>query len=213
MVGALQGYMMSWVAERVAEQRLLWRLRGKTEVVASHPDDVSFDVILPIARRTLQKDHDRHRIWLVVDLVLLVGSGVLALVPGPNFLAYYFAFRVVGHWLSMRGAAQGLHRVRWSGPGLPDPDAPARRLGPAGRRARRPDPGGCLATWCRTAAAVRGAHAASAIIASEARLRPPSMLASLVTALALPAFGGRAGSTGENLAHLPASLPVKPAST
>ena len=35
--------------------------------------------------------------------------------PGPNLLAYYFAFRVVGHWLSMRGAAQGLHRVSWSG--------------------------------------------------------------------------------------------------
>jgi hypothetical protein len=114
-----QGYLMSWVAERVAEQRLLWRLRGKTEVVASHPDDVSFDVILPIARRMLQKDHDRHRIWLVVDLVLLVGSGVLALIPGPNFLAYYFAFRVVGHWLSMRGARQGLHRVRWTGRACP----------------------------------------------------------------------------------------------
>ena len=99
--------------------RLLWRLRGKTEVVASHPDDVSFDVILPMARRTLQKDYDRHRVWLVVDLVLLVVSGVLALVPGPNVLAYFFAFRVVGHWLSMRGARQGLHRARWVGRACP----------------------------------------------------------------------------------------------
>ena len=115
----IQGYALSWVAERVAEQRLLWRLRGKTEVVASHPDDVSFDVILPIARKALQKDYERHRIWLVVDLVLLIVSGILALVPGPNVLAYYFAFRVVGHWLSMRGARHGLDRARWTGRGCP----------------------------------------------------------------------------------------------
>jgi hypothetical protein len=37
------------------------------------------------------------------------------LVPGPNVVAYYFAFRVVGHWLSMRGATQGLHCVQWTG--------------------------------------------------------------------------------------------------
>lgn len=115
----VQGYLLSWVAERVAEQRLLWRLRGKTEVVASHPDDVSFDVIMPIARKALQKDYDRHRVWLVVDVVLLIVSGVLALVPGPNVLAYYFAFRVVGHWLSMRGARQGLQRATWVGRACP----------------------------------------------------------------------------------------------
>ncbi len=115
----IQRYLLSWVAERVAEQRLLWRLRGKTEVVASHPDDVSFDTILPIARQSLQKDYERHRVWLVVDVVLLVVSGILALVPGPNVLAYFFAFRVVGHWLSMRGARQGLDRARWVGRACP----------------------------------------------------------------------------------------------
>jgi hypothetical protein len=36
------------------------------------------------------------------------------LIPGPNILGYYFAFRVVGHYLSMGGAAQGLHHVEWT---------------------------------------------------------------------------------------------------
>jgi hypothetical protein len=115
----LQGYLLSWVAERVAEQRLLWRLRGKAVVVTSHPDDVSFDVILPIAHAVLQKDYDRHLRWLIVDAVLLVISGILALVPGPNVLAYYFAFRVVGHWLSMRGASHGLRKAKWVGRACP----------------------------------------------------------------------------------------------
>ena len=111
----LQGRMLAWMAERIAEQRLLWRLRGKAHVVAHHPDDVTFDFILPLAHQLLRHDYERHRRWLVVDVVFLVASGVLALVPGPNVLAYFFAFRVVGHWLSMRGAANGLHVAHWRG--------------------------------------------------------------------------------------------------
>jgi hypothetical protein len=138
-LGRLQARMLAWVAERIAEQRLLWRLRGKAHVVAHHPDDVTFETILPLAHRLLRHDYDRHRRWLVVDVVLLVASGVLALVPGPNVLAYFFAFRVVGHWLSMRGARNGLHVARWRGRSCPpltrlrgierlDPQARARCL-------------------------------------------------------------------------------------
>jgi len=68
-----------------------------------------------IIKKMLKGDYDRHRLWLIVDGVLFVASGVLFFVPGPNVIAYFFAFRLVGHWLSMRGAAQGLHRITWSG--------------------------------------------------------------------------------------------------
>jgi hypothetical protein len=40
-------------------------------------------------------------------------------VPGPNVLAYYFLFRVVGHYLSWRGARQALEAITWSN--LPEP--------------------------------------------------------------------------------------------
>ena len=113
--GRLQDRAFGWVAQRIAEQRLLWNLRRQTSAVVAHPEDMTFDQVLRLIRRTLQRDYERHRVWLVVDAAGLIASGPLALVPGPNLLAYYFAFRVVGHWLSMRGAAQGLHRVSWSG--------------------------------------------------------------------------------------------------
>ncbi len=106
---------MAWVAERIAEQRLLWNLRGQTTAVVAHPQDMTFDQVLTLVRRTLQRDYERHRLWIVLDSLLLVASGALMLVPGPNIVAYYFAFRVVGHWLSMRGADQGLHHVEWTG--------------------------------------------------------------------------------------------------
>jgi hypothetical protein len=114
-LGRLQNRILAWVAERIAEQRLLWNLRRETEAVAIHPDDMTVDQAQTLIHRMLQRDYDRHKVWLVVDSLLFVGSGVFFFIPGPNLIAYYFGFRVVGHWLSMRGASQGLHSVAWSG--------------------------------------------------------------------------------------------------
>jgi hypothetical protein len=114
-LGRLQEWILGWVAERIAEQRLLWSLRSETTVTLMHPAAMPFDRALTLVHRMLQRDFDRHRIWLVVDSVLLIASAILAILPGPNIVAYYFAFRVVGHWLSMRGATQGRRRVTWTG--------------------------------------------------------------------------------------------------
>ncbi len=117
--GRIKGRFLAWVAERIAEQRLLWNLRHEEAVRLAHPADMTFDQALTLVRRMLRRDHDRHRLWLVVNGVLLVLSAVLAIVPGPNLVAYYFAFRVVGHWFSMRGASQGLSHISWTGEASP----------------------------------------------------------------------------------------------
>ena len=107
--------LLGWVVHRIAEQRLLWTLRRHTAASAAHPPDMAFDQVMTLVHGTLRRDYERHRLWLAIDVVGLVVSGPVAIVPGPNLLAYFFVFRVVGHWLSMRGATQGLHRVEWSG--------------------------------------------------------------------------------------------------
>jgi hypothetical protein len=107
--------LMGWIAERVAEQRLLWNLRREHAALLVHPADMTFEQAVTLVNRILRRDHDRHRRWLAVHSVLFVLSGVLFFVPGPNLVAYYFAFRAVGHLLSMRGAAQGLHGIVWAG--------------------------------------------------------------------------------------------------
>ncbi len=101
------------VAEAIAEQRLLWNLRRQTVAVLVHPNDLSEAQALVVLRTSLRRDAEKHRLWLVVDLVAFVASGLLALIPGPNLIAYYFAFRLVGHYFSLRGARQGLDRVQW----------------------------------------------------------------------------------------------------
>lgn len=113
-VARLQERMLGWIAERVAEQRLLWNLRRETAVELAHADDVAFDDVMALVRTSLKADYDRHRRWLVVDAIGLVLSGLLMLVPGPNLVAYVFVFRVGGHWFSMRGATQGLSSIAWS---------------------------------------------------------------------------------------------------
>ena len=121
MFGRLQDRMMSWVVERIAEQRLLWNLRSHTAATAAYPQDMTFDQVLAVIRAGLQRDYDRHKRWMIVDGILFLVTFVLLgplflLVPGvANLPALYFGFRVIGHWLSMRGASQGLHRVQWSG--------------------------------------------------------------------------------------------------
>jgi hypothetical protein len=112
-VGRVRAKTMRWVAESVAEQRLLWHLRRQTDGCLFYPDDLDEATAVRILREQLGRDFDKHRFWLVIDSLGFVGSGLLMLLPGPNLLAYFFAFRLVGHYLSLRGAKQGLRGTAW----------------------------------------------------------------------------------------------------
>jgi hypothetical protein len=105
---------MRWVAEAIAEQRLLWNLRGVAAARFLFPDDMTEAAATAVLRAQLARDFDKHRLWLAVDSLLMTGSLALVLVPGPNIVGYYFAFRVVGHYFSLRGARNGLNAVRWT---------------------------------------------------------------------------------------------------
>jgi hypothetical protein len=119
VVAKVKTWTLRWIADRIAEQRLLWQLRGCHAATLIYPCDLAGEEALRLLKEELQRDRDRHLRWLVIDAALLVVSGLLALIPGPNVIAYYFAFRVVGHYLSMRGARQGLSRVAWDLEGSP----------------------------------------------------------------------------------------------
>lgn len=105
---------LRWVAAAIAEQRLLWHLRREDDATLFYPADLPEQRAAALLRGSLRRDGDKHRRWLIVDSIGLVLSGLLMLIPGPNVLAYYFIFRVVGHYLSMRGARHGLAAVRWT---------------------------------------------------------------------------------------------------
>ena len=101
-------------AETVAEQRTLWSLRHFTAATLVHPSDLADVPTAQVRDRLLNDARKHHGFWLAIDSLLFAASGVFMLVPGPNVLAYYFAFRLVGHYLSWRGARQALERTTWS---------------------------------------------------------------------------------------------------
>jgi hypothetical protein len=114
LLGRIKARTLRWVAESIAEQRLLWQLRRKDTVLLVHPADVTEAQARELLRRSLQRDWERHRFWLAIDGFGAAGSALLILVPGPNVIGYYFVFRIVGHYLSLRGARQGLCGVTWT---------------------------------------------------------------------------------------------------
>jgi hypothetical protein len=110
----LRRRIMGFVVERIAEQRLLWHLRKADEVCAMIPADLERAKAEAVIRAGLKKDADHHLRWMLIDLVLLAVSVPLVVIPGPNLPGFYFTFQVVGHFLSWRGAKQGLGPARWT---------------------------------------------------------------------------------------------------
>jgi hypothetical protein len=113
-LGRLHQRTMRWIAERIAEQRLLWHLRTAHRATLH----VSAD-LLPrdaewLMREAMKRDAEFHRNRLIPHTLLLILSAAVAVVPGPNVLGYLFTFTVVGHFLAWRGAVNALTRVSWT---------------------------------------------------------------------------------------------------
>lgn len=113
-LGRMQKRSMRWIAERVAEQRLLWHLRRVDAATLHIPADLPADQADAIMRASMKRDADHHRNRMMLHALALIIAVPLALVPGPNVLGYLFTFTVVGHFLAWRGALQGLYQVAWT---------------------------------------------------------------------------------------------------
>jgi hypothetical protein len=101
------------LAETIAEQRTLWALRLQTSARLDYPSRLDQATARAILDRYLAHSRQHHLRWLVLDSILFVLSGILFFVPGPNLVAYYFLFRLIGHLQSWRGARQAMERITW----------------------------------------------------------------------------------------------------
>ena len=113
LFGKLHKRSLRWIAERIAEQRLLWHLRSADAATLFIATDLQTIAAEEMMRVAMTRDADRHLKLLIVHSLLLILAVPVALVPGPNFICYLFTFTVVGHFLSWRGARHGVAGVRW----------------------------------------------------------------------------------------------------
>ena len=114
LLGRMHRRSLRWIAERIAEQRLLWHLRTATMATLHISEDLPPDRAEGIMRESMKRDADRHRNLLIPHSLALIISAAVALVPGPNVLGYLFTFTVVGHFLAWRGAVNALQGVAWT---------------------------------------------------------------------------------------------------
>ena len=106
--------LVSHLAESIAEQRTLWALRKVATATARYPANASETAARGILDSLLSNSRRHHLRWLMIDLVLVLITGPLFFfVPGPNVIAYYFLFRVIGHLMSWRGARQAIELIEW----------------------------------------------------------------------------------------------------
>lgn len=113
-LGRMQQRSLRWIAERRAEQRLLWHLRKAHSATLHVPADMPANQADTVMRASMKRDADRHRTLLIPHTLALVASAAVAVVPGPNVLAYLLFFTAGGHFLSWRGAVNALHKVQWT---------------------------------------------------------------------------------------------------
>jgi sirohydrochlorin ferrochelatase len=102
------------LAETIAEQRTLWALAQHREAVLLFPASVDEPEARAGLHRVLEAARRHHGWWIVVDAPLFVASGLAVLIPGPNVIAYYLGFRLIGHWLSWRGARHAATSIQWT---------------------------------------------------------------------------------------------------
>ena len=113
-LGRMQKKSLRWIAERIADQRLLWHLRRVDSATLHIPADLPEAEADAIMRASFKRDADHHRNRMFLHALVLIAVTPVALVPGPNVLGYLFTFTAVGHFLSWRGAVRSLHQIAWT---------------------------------------------------------------------------------------------------
>ena len=99
----------AWLRAREHPDEVLCsRLRKAETITVHHPTAVSEDVTRAGWSAFLSRGRRRHWPWFLMNLVGAPLSVVLAPLPGPNLIGYWFVYRAFHHGLIL----VGLRRVR-----------------------------------------------------------------------------------------------------
>ncbi|MFO0910420.1 MAG: hypothetical protein U0794_19095 [Isosphaeraceae bacterium] len=98
-----------WLHSRTHPDEVLYsRLRIAGRIELFYPESMDAQSVTERWSLFLRAGRIRHWPWFAVNVALAPISVVLAPLPGPNLIGYWFAYRAVHHLLILRG----LGRVR-----------------------------------------------------------------------------------------------------
>ncbi len=111
-IGLRMRRVWEWLHRRTSpEEVLLRRLRNVSSVELFHPATLTAERAREMWSDYLARRQRYHRIWLTANLLTTPVTLLLAPIPGPNIIGYWFLYRAICHVLALLG----IQRVRAGG--------------------------------------------------------------------------------------------------
>ncbi|MDX6694231.1 MAG: hypothetical protein QOF02_1834 [Blastocatellia bacterium] len=96
-----------WLQQRTApDEPLLRALRGAKAVELVHPASLEADAARERWKDYLASRGRRHLFWLIINAIVSPLTLVLAPLPGPNLIGYWFVYRAICHLLARQGSSR-----------------------------------------------------------------------------------------------------------
>ena len=104
-VGLRVRRIWEWLQKRIPpDEPLLRALRGVSAVVLHHPPTSTEEETRSLWQVYLKSRQGRHMFWFVVNALVSPLTLLLAPLPGPNVIGYWFVYRSTCHMLARLGA-------------------------------------------------------------------------------------------------------------
>ena len=104
-VGLRMRRAWEWLQKRISpDEPVLRSLRGVGCIELYHPLTLTEEEAQTLWKEYLKSQQGRHTFWSVVNALVSPLTLLLAPLPGPNLIGYWFIYRAVCHWLARLGA-------------------------------------------------------------------------------------------------------------
>ncbi len=90
------------------DESMLVRLRSARRIDLHHPASRTGDEVRALWGDYLTHRWWRHLLWMALNTLIAPFAGLLAILPGPNVIGYWFAYRAIHHTMIV----WGIRRVR-----------------------------------------------------------------------------------------------------
>ena len=98
------------------DETMLAQFASTDEVVLHYPASLPIDGVQKAWRRYLKHRSRSHLFWTAVNAIVTPLGALLAPLPGPNVIGFWFLYRAVYHFLAVRGVRRvlrGTAPTRW----------------------------------------------------------------------------------------------------
>jgi hypothetical protein len=85
------------------DERMLARVRSARSITLYHPASRSDIDVRSHWRNYLAREWRRHLFWLVINAMITPAAALLFILPGPNLIGIWFAYRSVHHLMVVWG--------------------------------------------------------------------------------------------------------------